>query len=195
MIAAGVAHIMPHASLTLLATPWHFSRYPAASRDACASLWQRNAAAWQALGVVPVESFQQLFWAIDPDRVVQKYAAIADLPSDDPGLMRFARLEDWASGGAALPYALAADIFARMMPHDVTGNGRWTIADTIIAPQHLATPVQQLLATGDAIAPASTAVEGVPAIACASGHVGMIVGQRAPQESWRSIVNHLRSAL
>ncbi len=193
-IGAGLAGCAPHASLTLIATPWHFTRYPRQTRDHCAALWQNVAPAWSDSGVVPIELFQSIFWAIDPLAIVSKFAAIADLAADDQILMRFARLEDWAGDGAALPFGIARQLFEQLIGDDLTGSGRWQVSGTVVDPLRLTAPCLQILAARDKIAPAETALDALPTIQCSSGHVGMLVGKRAPSEAWQHLVNHLASA-
>jgi len=190
MAAARLAEVR---SLTLLATPWHFSRYPAESRSSLAELWQRQKAQVQTLGLMPMEMLQTAFWGLDPERTVSKFAALAGRSIDDPLVTGFAALEDWANDGAPLTAAAGEDLFCRLLGDDVTGNGQWHVGGTIIRPEDIAAPVRHFVARNDRIAPSETAPDEIEAIPCPSGHVGMITGSRAREGCWEPLAEWLRS--
>lgn len=180
-------------SLTLMATPWHFGRYPAEARTALGELWQRQVAQVGALGLMPMEMLQTAFWGLDPERTVSKFAALAGRSIDDPLVTGFAALEDWANDGAPLTAAAGEDLFARLMGEDMTGAGQWRVGGEMIRPGDIAAPMRHFVARNDRIAPAETAPDGVEAIPCPSGHVGMITGSRAREGCWEPLAGWLRS--
>lgn len=188
-MSLAAAQLGPVRSLALLATPWHFDSYPEEARAALAALWRDNRPAVEALGLMPVELLQSAFWAIDPERTLAKYAALADRDSADHSVTAFAALEDWANDGAPLTAAAAADLFERMIDRDEPGRGQWRVGGVAIDPRRIAAPAMQLTATGDRIAPAATAARAIRATACAAGHVGMIVGSRAKEQCWRPLLD------
>lgn len=194
ILAGAAAQLAGARSLTLLAAPWRFASYPEASRIALTRLWSDNAAAVDQLGLMPMELLQTAFWSLDPARTVAKYAAIADCAPNDPQLVRFARIEDWANGGEPLTAAAGRDLFDRLIARDETGAGCWRVADTVIDLTTLAMPVRQFTAAGDRIAPAETAHPALATEQCPSGHVGMIVGSSAHRTSWPALVGWLRRA-
>ncbi len=189
-LAMAARDALPLKSLTLLATPWHFDRYDTAAQVAALELWQGSEAAVDPLGLVPMELFQTLFWALDEARTARKFAALWQRRDDADHVAAFVTLEDWANGGAPLTLAAAREILLDLMqgryPRDLcdaTGkppvNGRSTL------------PCRHFTATNDAIAPAATAPDNVPAIACPSGHVGMVAGRNAVDGMWRPLTNWL----
>lgn len=180
-------------SLTLMATPWHFGRYPADARSALGQLWKRQEAQVQTMGLMPMEMLQTAFWGLDPDRTVSKFAALAGRSIDDPVVTGFAALEDWANDGAPLTAAAGEDLFARLMGEDMTGVGEWRVGGELIRPGDITVPMRHFVARNDRIAPAETAPDGVEAIPCPSGHVGMITGSRAREGCWEPLAEWLRS--
>lgn len=190
-MAMALASILPVRSLTLLATPWHFARYPDAARAALDALWQANAAMVAALGLAPVELLQMAFWGLDPQRTVAKFAAIAGLAQDDARLTGFAALEDWANDGAPLTAAAARDLLVGFVGDDCPGRGLWRVADRPISPDMLSCPAMQIVAKNDRIAPAETAASSIRSIMAGSGHVGMVVGSRAHLTCWSPLKNWL----
>lgn len=190
-IALAAAQLAAVRSLTLLATPWHFERYAADARAEMARMWGGQRHSIEAMGLMPMEVMQTLFWSLDPARTIAKYAAMADRPPDDAALMRFATLEDWANDGAPLTAAVASDLFERFVERDDPGRGKWAVEGTKIDPARLGVPARHLTATDDRIAPAASAPCGIATMACPSGHVGMITSSRAKAGCWGPIVTYL----
>lgn len=180
-MALAAAALRPVRSLTLLATPWHFDRYPLQSQQALARLWTDNAAHVREMGLAPVELLQTAFWGLDPDRTVAKFAALAGRNSEDPYVANFVAVEDWANSGAPLTAAAAGDLFTWLGGADRPGAGQWAVGGRIVDAASLGCPALHLTALDDRIAPVETAPVAIRALPCPSGHVGMIVGSRAEQ--------------
>ncbi len=178
-MAIALAAMMPLRSLTLLATPWHFGRYPGSAQDGLAQIWRSNQVHVAAMGVAPVELLQTAFWSLDPDRTVSKFAKLAERSPTDPDIIAFAAVEDWTNSGAPLTYGAAHDLFVHLIGDDAPGIGRWVIGSRPIDPARLRCPTLHFTASNDRIAPAATAPDGIRTVTCPSGHVGMIVGHRA----------------
>jgi polyhydroxyalkanoate synthase subunit PhaC len=168
-LAGAAAHVR---GIVTLASPWHFSAYPQAARDSLARIWKDTQPAAEQLGVLPIEVLQAAFWALDPHRVVSKYARLAGLDPQGDEFRRFVVLEDWANGGEPLPLPAARELLEDLFARDLPGRGRWSNPPDC--------PLLHFTASADRIVPAGTAAEG-EAIACPSGHVGMIVGRGARQ--------------
>jgi polyhydroxyalkanoate synthase len=187
VLAMAAACLHPVRSLSLIATPWHFAGYGEEARRDLAALWASNSAASAQLGVLPMEVLQSAFWGLDPERSVAKFAALAGRANDDPALVAFARLEDWANGGAPLTHAAGRDLFERLIAADCTGTNGWTVGGRLVDPGALTCPARQFTASADRIAPAATAARAIAATPCPSGHVGMMVGSRAAQGCWEPL--------
>ncbi len=183
-MALAAAMLAPARSLTQIAAPWHFSRYETHARAAMARLWAEQGTMVQALGQLPMESLQSLFWAIDPVRTVRKFAALAHMAADDPRIANFAVLEDWANGGAPLTAAVAAELLHHFPNDDPCGAGRWQVAGRIIDPRSLTIRAHHFTAKDDRIAPSASACDAINATPCPSGHVGMLAGGRARLGLW-----------
>ncbi|KQN92751.1 poly-beta-hydroxybutyrate polymerase [Sphingomonas sp. Leaf231] len=170
------------AGVATIAAPWRFGGYGDAPRDALASLWAQVAPGCRALGVVPMEVLQTVFWQLDPARTIAKYAAFATMAP--AAAARFVLLEDWANDGAPLAYAAGADMFEGLFAADRPGRGRWTVDGTIVVPHDLPCPATEFVSLTDRIVPAATAI-GLPSRHdIHAGHVGMMVGGRARNLLW-----------
>lgn len=178
--------------LALLAAPWHFSGYDSAARAGMADWWAAAAPLAARLGAVPMDLLQPAFWALNPVGIAAKYADFA--ASIDAG-SAFVHLEDWANSGVPLSIAASRDLAETLFAADASGRGEWTIAGRRIDPTALAIPILDIIAGRDRIVPPGAALTsngpGTPLILDA-GHVGMVVGRRAPALLWAPLADFLK---
>ena len=152
-------------------------------------LWAGATAVVESLGVLPMEVLQCAFWNLDPARTVAKFEAFASLEGAEA--RTFVMLEDWANDGPPLSQSAAREMFEGLFRDDLTGAGRWHVADTLIDPESLAVPSLHIVSTTDRIVPAATAFPGGERLDLALGHVGMVVGSRAPHMLWEPLAGWL----
>ena len=170
--------------VALLAAPWRFAGYGEAGRAALGRWWAQARALATPLGVVPMDLLQPAFWALDPAALVAKYERLAD--ADDQALAGFARLEDWANGGAPLGLAAAAAL-ASLFEAGATGIAGDAVPDL---------PILDVVAMQDRIVPPAAALTqpGDPRrLEIDGGHVGMVVGGRARQRLWEPLAAWLHA--
>ncbi|WP_235927721.1 alpha/beta hydrolase [Sandarakinorhabdus rubra] len=170
--------------VALLAAPWRFGAY-GEGRAALGQWWRQAQGIATPLGVVPMDLLQPAFWALDPAALAAKYEKLTS--TDDAALTGFARLEDWANGGAPLSLAAAADL-AALFETGATGIGgdavpRLPILDVVAMRDRIVPPAAALTAPGDA---GRLEVDG--------GHVGMVVGGRAREMLWEPLAQWLGAA-
>ena len=191
-LAVGLAGVAAVERLALLAAPWNFSGYEAAARAQLADWWGRVAVLAGPLGAVPMEMVQPAFWALDEAGLVAKYARLAD--ASDEALALFAALEDWSNAGVPVALAAAAELADGLFGEDLTGRGQWRVGGELVAPARLRVPVLDVIAARDRIVPASAALSaggvGTP-LQLPAGHVGMVVGGRAPDMLWAPLAAFL----
>jgi polyhydroxyalkanoate synthase len=173
-MAIAAANLTKVERVATLAAPWHFARYPRASKTALQHMWRHSETAAKALGALPMEVLQAAFWSLDPQRTVRKFAEFGRLDPASPEARRFVELEEWANEGEPLPYPAAKELIEELFEKDRPGSEHWTFADRIVSDK-LPVPSLHLTAEHDLIAPPQTAASG-EVIAIAAGHVGMIVG-------------------
>lgn len=193
-LAAALAACRPERveRLALLAAPWHFSGYGAEKRARLAGWWDGVAPAAEALGGVPMELLQPAFWSLDEAGLVAKYARLADAP--DAVLETFATLEDWANAGPPLALEATREL-AALFADDASGRGLWAVAGRAVSAGGMLCPVLDVVASADRIVPAeasfSAGCETFARLEIAGGHVGMVVGQRAPARLWEPLGDFL----
>ena len=173
-MAIAAANLIQTERVATLAAPWNFARYPESSRAALRSMWQHAEPASRALGALPMEVLQASFWSLDPERTVRKFAEFGRLEALSAEAQRFVELEDWANEGEALPDPAAKELIEDLFGRDLPGSGSWRIGSRNMTDRP-DTPLLNLTAARDRIAPAATAPAG-ETIGIPSGHVGMIVG-------------------
>lgn len=178
--------------LALLATPWHFAGYGAA-RGGLANWWAQARPMAESLGVLPIDLLQPAFWSLDEAGVVAKYDRLAT--ASDSEVAAFAMLEDWSNNGTPLSLAAARGLAGTLFAEDAPGRGAWRVGGERIDAQALSLPILDIVARRDHIVPAAAALStggpGQPLV-LEAGHVGMIVGGRAPTMLWQPLAEWLR---
>ncbi|MBC7520068.1 MAG: alpha/beta hydrolase [Sandarakinorhabdus sp.] len=179
--------------LALLAAPWHFSGY-GEQRTGLADWWRDTAPLATSLGAVPMDLLQPAFWSLDPAGLAAKYARFGALP-DGPEADAFAVLEDWSNTGQPLSIGAAQGLAETLFRDDASGRGTWAVGGQRIDPAALRIPILDVIAGRDRIVPPAaaltTAGPGTPLVIDA-GHVGMVVGGRAPALLWEPLARWLR---
>lgn len=190
-MAIAAANLVAVERVATLASPWHFSRYPDAAQQNLQHIWSNARPAADALGVLPMEVLQAIFWSLDPHRTVAKFSELAELAPGSDEARRFVALEDWANEGEPLPLPAAHELMNDFFERDVTGRGAWFIGTRRMDPC-FPIPMLHLTAARDRISPASTAPPG-QTVEIAAGHVGMVVG-RARQQLHHELARFVRLA-
>ena len=186
-MAIAAACVTQVKSLSLLASPWHFGRYPADAKAASLAHWAQHRELVHAMGMMPVEFLQPLFWGLDPERSVAKFALLARQAPSAEQLSVFVALEDWANSGSPITSAAAAELFTALIRDDLPGSGRWAVADHAVDQATLPCPSIHFVASNDRISPAVAAPRTIATVTCPSGHVGMVTGRKAESGCWRPI--------
>lgn len=184
-LALALAAQAPITRLALIATPWNFAGYGEGQRAALAQWWASAAPMAQAMGQLPIDLLQPAFWSLDPAGLVAKYVRLATTNEHD--LADFVRLEDWANGGTPLSLAAAQDLAA------LYANGQWNGVDAAA----ITAPIMDVIAGADRIVPPAAAVSTLgigTALRLDAGHVGMVVGRRAPQLLWQPLAEFMGAA-
>ena len=188
-MALAAAQIGPARRVATIAAPWYFNGFPDESRAELGKLWAGARPVVERLGVLPMEVLQCAFWNLDPARTVAKFEAFATL--EGAAERTFVMLEDWANDGPPLSEAAAREMFEGLFRDDLTGSGRWQVAGATIDPGSLVVPSLNIVSTTDRIVPAASAHRVGERIDLTLGHVGMVVGSRAPHMLWEPLAGWL----
>ncbi len=183
MSIAAAALRPPHA-LILVAAPWDFDGFSSHTRNDLLQLWQAAKPTADRLGVLPAEILQQIFWRIDPARTIAKFEQFAAKDPASPEGRNYVAVEDWANDGPPIALAAGRELMEDLMSGNRSGLNQWQVGGRVIDPSMLALPLLNIISTTDRITPSASAFTGGERIALDEGHVGMVVGRKAPTSLW-----------
>lgn len=186
-IAAAALH--PPKALILVAAPWDFGGFSSQARNNLLELWRASQPIAESFGLLPAEILQQIFWRIDPARTISKFEQFSTKDPASPEGQNYVAVEDWANLGPPLTLAAGRQLMEDLMVGNLSGEGHWHVGGRAINPATLRLPVLNILSTVDRITPAASAWHGGKRVALGEGHVGMVVGRRAPQSLWSRIID------
>jgi polyhydroxyalkanoate synthase len=180
------------AGLILLATPWDFESYKESSNP----LSDHHALTLSAgsLGAVPVDSLQMYFANIAPLSIPKKFSEFGQTDPHSQVATQFVAIEDWLNDGEPLGAEVAAECFLGWLESNKPALGLWEIDGKRIRPANLDLPAFLAVPENDVIVPPqsalalTSALRDTKVIHPRSGHVGMVVGQKAKHELWNPMI-------
>jgi polyhydroxyalkanoate synthase subunit PhaC len=190
-MSIAAAMLRPPRALILVAAPWDFGGFSSQTRNDMLSLWHAAEAVADRMGLLPAEVLQQIFWRIDPGRTIAKFEQFSTKDPSSAEGANYVAVEDWANDGPPMPFAAGRQLMADLMTHNMSGAGNWHVGGQRVDPAAIAVPVLNILSTTDRITPAASAWKGGERVALDEGHVGMVVGRRAPGSLWNHIASWL----
>jgi len=177
------------AQLSLLATPWDFHADHALARRVAAALPWLNLVT-DALGAMPVDLVQSLFYALDPYLVARKFEALADSNAASETFSAFVALEDWINDGVMLAAAVARECLAGWYAANTPARLAWRVAGRVVDPGALRRPALVVVPAQDRIVPPASAralaraLPGARTLLPPLGHIGMVVSGGARAAVW-----------
>ena len=190
-MSIAAAALRPPKALILIAAPWTFSGFSSQTRNDLNELWRAAEPVAEAFGLLPAEILQQIFWKIDPSRTIAKFEHFAGKDANGPEGQNYIAVEDWANDGPPITLAAGRQLMEAFIAGNETGEGRWRVTGRTMDPASLGLPLLNVVSTIDRITPAASAWSGGERIELAEGHVGMIVGRKAPGSLWSRLVTWL----
>lgn len=193
LLSLAAAQLHPHSiqALSLLATPWNFHS-PDMTRIA---LQQQDVTALRALlqtqDYMPKELIYLLFYMLDPWHIHEKYTGAQNYSPD------FLAREWWVHDGVAMAAKVAETALIGWSYENQPYLGKWRVGEAVITPKAITMPSFIAIPAYDRIVPplcAKALADAIPhatTVGCASGHIGMVVGQHARQQLWEPLVNWL----
>ncbi len=179
--------------LVLLATPFDFGADapPVAAGLPAAEPWLGPSI--DALGWLPTDWIQALFFALDPLLVINKFLRFAAVDGESPEAAEFVALEDWLNDGVPLAAPVAREALFDWYGRNTPMSGDWRIAGRPIVPETLTKPALAMVPARDRIVPPASAralAERLPNATRADialGHIGMVVSAGAPKRAWATL--------
>lgn len=186
--------------LALLATPWDFHAERPEQARALAALMAPLWPFIESMGEMPVDLLQILFAGLDPYLSLRKFQGFAALDPASADAEAFVALEDWANDGVPLAAPVARECLVGWYGQNATAHGEWRIGGNVVDPARVAVPALVVVPERDRIVPPRSAlalahaVPGARLVTTGLGHIGMIVGARAPDEVWAPLGAWLAAA-
>ena len=197
LFAAAVAGLRPDLvkGCVLFATPWNFHDDKGALK-ARMSLMKPMAIPYMTqYRKLPDSWMQAVFATLDPEGSIKKFSSFADMADDDARADMFVAVEDWLNDGLDLPAGIASTCMEDWYEHNRPHDGTWEVAGKKIIAGDLKIPTFVVAAKDDRIVPPDSAmafadqrVKG-DRLLCATGHIGMIVGRRAIEDTWQPMAD------
>ena len=183
--------------LVLLATPWNFHAGQPWPLPTLQPVLAGLAGLATTLGALPVDLLQLGFFAIDPLLAARKFSAFAGRVERGEETTHYVAVEDWANDGVPLAAAVARECLLGWYGTNDPGAGRWTVAGARVRPADFRRPCLVILPKRDRLVPYASALALAEAMPAAErrapdlGHIGMIVGGRAPKDVWAPLADWL----
>ena len=184
-------------ALALLATPWSFHAERAGHARLLGMMAEPLSLACAALGELPVDLLQMLFTATDPLVALRKFSRFAAL-AEGREARHFVAVEDWLNDGVPLALPVARECLAGWYGEDTPApQPRGGSPGRPVLPHQLEQPALVVVPGQDRIVPPASAEALALALPAAErlvpplGHIGMIVGSKAPGEVWQPLARWL----
>jgi polyhydroxyalkanoate synthase subunit PhaC len=186
-------------SLVLLATPWDFSADAGHAPAMLATMKPSLGGIMDALGELPTDIIQSMFYAQDPMLVPRKFLRFAKMDMKSAEAEAFVALEDWINDGVPLAAPVAREALFGWYGENTPAKGTWRVAGRVVTPEAVTLPCLSLIPAQDRIVPPASAAALAAALPNSSvlrtalGHIGMVVSENARERAWDAIVDWLES--
>ena len=199
-LAAALSVLRPKdvAALLLLAAPWDFHADTGGAPPALSAARPALENLIAALGYLPVDTLQAMFFSIDPLQGWTKFQTFAEMAPESPAAETFVALEDWLNDGVPLAAEVARTCLFGWYGENQPARGEWIVAGRPIDPAGIACPTLGVLPSQDRIVPPASArqlidaIPGAESLSPQAGHIGMMVGGKAKAQLWRPLTMWLR---
>ncbi|MGY8960080.1 MAG: alpha/beta fold hydrolase, partial [Alphaproteobacteria bacterium] len=150
-----------------------------------------------AIGALPVDVIQMLFFMLDPFLGERKFSAFATTKPEAAN--RFIALEDWLNDGVALTANVARDCLLGWYGDNAPARGEWRVEGNAVTPQMFNNPTYIAAPSADRIVPPESALAIASGFSDATvvqpdlGHIGMMTGRTARADVWAPLARWLRA--
>lgn len=184
--------------LVLLAAPWNFdTEKPLAGRQNAVEMLDL-VESLPAGADVGVDLLQTFFTNVDPTLSDRKFRAYDAGKYVGEEADFFSAMEIWANNGPSLARVAAENCLGDWYRDNKTHNGQWEVAGQIVRPQDISCPTLVAAPEADRLVPQESAFAILTDIANGdkleppSGHIGMVVGNRARAGLWEPTARWLK---
>lgn len=181
-------------SLTLLATPWDFSKEHYTNniwiylQNFVTENWCNNSP------LISGEYLSWLFFLTDPESFSKKYSKFAMLEKDSKEYCNFLAVEHWVNDTVTLTSGFARDCLINWSYKNQTFKQEWQVNGEIIIPEKVDCPTLIIAPEQDKIVPLNNAIaiakmKNVKVLTPQTGHIGMITGRDRAKNLWQPLTD------
>lgn len=189
------------AALVNLAGPFDFSKAGFLGEMVDARFFDAQAIA--GAGNVRAQQMQSGFVALRPTAQLAKWVSVIDRGSDPAAMESFQALEAWASDNIPFPGAAYATYIGELYQQNLLVKGEHRVGGRRVDLGAITCPVLSVVADRDAICPAGAAIglndhagsADKQVLTVAGGHVGAVVGGKAPKVLYPALAAWFRERL
>jgi len=184
-----------------LAAPWDFHQDPGLPEQLLPLAASMLNPVIDATGELPIDCLQTFFASLNPNLAGTKFRHFRNMDQDSVQARDFVALEDWLNDGVAVAGPVAKECLSEWYDLNATARGMWRVGGRIVDPGQISVPALVATPKSDRLVrPASAralgaAIPGADMIEPPSGHIGMVVGNRAPQGLWEPLEQWLANRL
>ena len=185
------------AALAAIAAPWDFHADSAALRAMLTLTRPLIEVTLSACGEAPFDLLQTLFVALNPALAGRKFRRFAAMDPNAEDAGRFVVLEDWLNDPMPLVAPVARECLFQWYGENAPPRGLWRVQDMPIDPARVSCPSLVMIPPRDRIVPpeSARALAGAEARSIPLGHIGMVAGRRAPEVTYRPLIDWLRKVM
>ncbi len=181
------------AAAAFLATPWDFHGdrgLPEQLLPLAASLLNPVI---DRTGELPIDCLQTFFASLNPNMAGTKFRRFRHMDQDSDQAQDFVALEDWLNDGVPVAGLVARACISEWYDRNATVRGEWCINGDVVDPSRITVPTLVASPSADRLVKPASAralgavIPGAEMIETPSGHIGMVVGNRAPHGLWEPL--------
>lgn len=190
-------------ALVFIATPWDFSKGGKRDFPAAIRCWAAEGGLVRTghLDYMPNEWLQLIFSGVDPELVVRKFSALADMDIESEKAGLFVAVEDWINGGPDLPAGVIRQTVNDWYVKNRPFSGTWRVGGKKIDPAKIKKPCFVVVPAKDKIVPPASSralarqIKGAKVFSPDCGHISMMVGRNAENDVWEPLHEWIRQAV
>jgi len=185
-------------ALALLATPWDFHADSAGPIRFLNAMRPGLEMCLGRIGELPVDVLQAMFASLNPYMTTDKFRRFADMAPGSQAARDFVAVEDWLNDGVPLAAPIARECLFEWYLENAPARGAWKIDGDPVRPQDVNVPALVVIPKGDTIVPPASAdalaqaLSNAKSMSLSGGHIGMMVGRRAPSQLYGPLADWLK---
>ncbi len=196
--AIAAAQLMPRviSGLVLLATPWNFSHFQEKSK----TLENSINLLLSSNSMVHSTHLRYFFHSLAPhSKIYDKFIEFTRYMEDTQKAELFVAVERWAMDDMNIARGVFHECYYDFIIDNKAFNNQWIINGQIIDPTKIkiksliVIPAKDHIVPYDSVAPIIKLLDNNTVILPESGHVGMIIGEKAETQLWQPMISWLES--